>query len=200
GVVDSTLRPNQILAVGGLPHAVVRGERARRIVEAVEAQLWTPLGLRTLSPHDPAYCGVYGGGPRERDGAYHQGTAWPWLLGAFTLAWVAVHGETTEAKAEADVRFLKPLLRHMEEAGLGHVSEIVDAQAPHTPRGCPFQAWSVGEALRLTRILGTGSPGPEGKGRSRNPKRVVASKRRSRTPTEVAVGSAVPAPCLEAYL
>ncbi len=89
--------------------------------------------------------------------AYHQGTAWPWLLGAFALAWVAVRGGTAEARAEAYLRFVQPLLRHLDEAGLGHVSEIADAKAPHTPRGCPFQAWSVGEAIRLTRALGPAS-------------------------------------------
>ncbi len=153
GAVDATLRPNQVFAVGGLPFPLVRGERARRIVDAVEARLWTPLGMRTLAPEDPAYSAVYAGGPRERDAAYHQGTAWPWLVGAFAEAWVSVRGGTTAAKEEARERFLEPLLRHTAEAGLGHVSEIADGAEPHAPRGCPFQAWSVGEALRLSRIL-----------------------------------------------
>jgi len=149
GTLDARFRPNQIFAVGGLPFAPIEGERARRVVDAVEKRLWTPLGLRSLAPHDPAYVGHYIGGVEARDGAYHQGTAWPWLAGPFVEAWVRVRGGSPEAKAEARKRFLQPLLRHLDEAGLGHVSEIADGDAPHTPRGCPFQAWSVGEALRL---------------------------------------------------
>jgi predicted glycogen debranching enzyme len=200
GAVDTTFRPNQIFAVGGLPFALIHGEKARRIVDAVEARLLTPLGLRTLAPDDPAYCAVYAGGRRDRDGAYHQGTAWPWLLGAFVLAWVAVRGGTAEAKAEGYVRFVQPLLRHLDEAGIGHISEIADAQAPHTPRGCPFQAWSVAEAVRLTRALGPAGAGPGKKGSARNPARAAASKKGSRTLTDVAMRSTVVAPSLEAYL
>ena len=85
----------------------------------------------------------------QRDGSYHQGTVWPWLIGPFVEAWVRVHGNSTTTKRQAREKFLAPLLAHLEEAGLGHISEIADAQSPHTPRGCPFQAWSVGEALRL---------------------------------------------------
>jgi predicted glycogen debranching enzyme len=154
GTVDSTFRPNQIFAVGGLPVALLDGERARAVVDAVEAELLTPLGLRTLEPKAPGYSPRYEGGVRERDGSYHQGTVWPWLAGAFVDAWLRVRGGTAEAKAAARERFLAPLLRHLDEAGIGHVSEIADAEAPHTPRGCPFQAWSVGELLRLERILG----------------------------------------------
>jgi predicted glycogen debranching enzyme len=154
GTVDPTLRPNQIFAVGGLPFAVLEGERARRAVDAVEAQLLTPLGLRSLAPGEPGYTPHYQGGPRERDGAYHQGTAWPWLMGAFVEGWVRVRGGTSAAQAEARARFLEPLLAHLDDAGLGHLPEIADGDPPHTPGGCPFQAWSVGEALRLTRLLG----------------------------------------------
>ncbi len=151
--VDATFRPNQILAVGGLPFALLEGESARRVVDAVESRLATALGLRTLSPGDPAYTGRYEGGPRQRDGAYHQGTAWPFLAGAFVDAWVRVRGGTDEAKSEARGRFLGPLMAHLDEAGLGHVSEMADGDAPHTPRGCPFQAWSMGELLRIDRVI-----------------------------------------------
>ncbi len=151
GKVDASMRPNQIFAVGGLPFALVEGERARSIVDAVQAKLWTPLGLRSLSPDDPSYRGRYEGGPRERDGAYHQGTVWPYLAGAFVDAWVKVRGGTDAARKEARARFLSPLREHLDEAGLGHVSEIADGDAPHMPRGCPFQAWSVGELLRIER-------------------------------------------------
>jgi glycogen debranching enzyme len=90
---------------------------------------------------------------RSRDSAYHQGTVWPWLLGPFVEAWVRVHGGTPEARVEARGRFLTPLLAHLSQAGVGHLSEIADAEPPHTPRGCPFQAWSVGEALRLDQVV-----------------------------------------------
>ena len=153
GTADPRFRPNQIFAVGGLPFALLEGERARRVVDAVEARLWTPLGLRSLAPDDPAYAGRYVGGVAERDGAYHQGTVWPWLVGPFVEAWVRVRGGTAAAKQEARERFLDPLLARMDAAGLGHISEIADGDPPHTPRGCPFQAWSVGEALRLDRVV-----------------------------------------------
>ncbi len=153
GTVDTTFRPNQVFAVGGLPLSLLNGERARAVVDAVEGELMTPLGPRSLEPGANGYAPRYEGGVRERDGSYHQGTVWPWLVGAFVEAWVRVRGGTPEAKAEARERFLLPLLRHLDEAGVGHISEIADADAPHTPRGCPFQAWSVGEALRLERVV-----------------------------------------------
>ncbi len=153
GTADASFRPNQILAVGGLPFAALAGERARRVVEAVETRLWTPMGPRSLDPDDPDYAGHYSGGPAERDGAYHQGTVWPWLAGPFVEAWVRVRESSAAARREARERFLDPLLAHVNDAGLGHISEIADGDPPHTPRGCPFQAWSVGEALRLDRTV-----------------------------------------------
>jgi predicted glycogen debranching enzyme len=151
GRCDTKFRPNQIFAVGGLPFALVEGEHARRVVEAVESRLWTPFGLRTLAPDDPDYVGRYEGGVKARDSAYHQGTVWPWLAGPFVEAWVRVRGRTAEARREARARFLEPLLAWTTRAGLGHIGEIADGDPPHRPRGCPFQAWSVGEALRLDR-------------------------------------------------
>jgi predicted glycogen debranching enzyme len=153
GTADAAFRPNQIFAVGGLPFAVLDGERARRVVDSVERRLLTPLGLRSLAPDEPGYAPRYEGGVRERDGAYHQGTVWPWLMGPFVEAWVRVRGGAAEAKREARARFLAPLLEHLDGAGLGHLPEIADAAAPHAPRGCPFQAWSVGEALRLDQVV-----------------------------------------------
>jgi predicted glycogen debranching enzyme len=149
GTADQSLRPNQIFAVGGLPYPALGGQMARAVVDAVEARLWTPLGLRTLDRSNPQYVPRYEGGVLSRDGAYHQGTVWPWLLGPFVEAWVRVRGNDNDARLEARRRFFEPLLQHLSVAGVGHVSEIADANAPHTPRGCPFQAWSVGEALRL---------------------------------------------------
>jgi predicted glycogen debranching enzyme len=153
GIVDSALRPNQILALGGLPLVLVDEERARRALSIIEARLWTPIGLRSLGSSEPGYAGRYAGGVASRDGSYHQGTVWPWLLTAFVEAWLRTRGRTAAAIAEARARFLSPLLDHLDEAGLGHVSEIADGDAPHRPNGCPFQAWSVGEALRLDRIV-----------------------------------------------
>jgi len=151
GESDAALRPNQILAVGGLPFPVLEGPRARAVVDTVEARLLTPLGLRTLDPADPAYRPRYVGDVAARDGAYHQGTAWPWLLGPFVEAWVRVRGGGAASRREARRRFLEPLVHHLETAGLEHVSEIADGDPPHAPRGCPFQAWSVGEVIRLSR-------------------------------------------------
>jgi predicted glycogen debranching enzyme len=153
GTADGTFRPNQILAVGGLPFALLEPEMARQVVDAVEARLWTPVGLRTLAADEPGYAPRCQGAVSERDSAYHQGTVWPWLLGPFVEAWVRVRGGTLEARREARQRFFDPLMRHLDEGGLGHVSEILDGSPPHAPRGCPFQAWSVGEALRLDRIV-----------------------------------------------
>ncbi|MCC6406318.1 MAG: glycogen debranching enzyme family protein [Planctomycetes bacterium] len=153
GVDDATLRPNQALALGGLPRTLLDAERARIVVETLERELWTPLGMRTLAPCEPEYRGRYEGGPVQRDETYHQGTAWPWLAGAFVEAWLRVHDSTDDAKREARERFLAPLHAHTHRAGLGHVSEIVDGEVPHTPRGAPFQAWSLGELLRLDRLL-----------------------------------------------
>lgn len=149
GTADPSLRPNQILAVGGLPLPLLDGERAAAVVDAVERHLLTPLGLRSLAPDEPGYAGRYEGDGRSRDGRYHQGTVWPWLIGPFTDAWVRVHGGDDATRATARARFLEPLLAHLDQAGIGHVSEIADGDPPHTPRGCPFQAWSVGELLRV---------------------------------------------------
>lgn len=150
---DATIRPNQILAVGGLPVNLLNADHARAVVDAVEASLLTPLGLRSLAPSSPEYCPHYAGDGVSRDSAYHQGTVWPWLLGPFIEAWVRVRGGTAEARDEARRRFFRPVLDHLSEAGLGHISEIADGDPPHTPRGCPFQAWSVAEMLRVEKQI-----------------------------------------------
>ena len=158
GAVDRAFRPNQIFAVGGLPMPLLDGARARAVVDAVEARLVTPLGLRSLAPGEPGYVPHYAGGMAARDGAYHQGTVWPWLMGPFVEAWVRVRGGTTAARAAARRRFLAPLRAHLGDVGLGHVSEVADAEAPFTEGGCPFQAWSLAELMRLDRVVlaGTG--------------------------------------------
>ena len=153
GRVDALFRPNQIFAVSGLGNSLLDPDRTRIVVDAVERRLLAPLGLRSLAPGEPGYAAHYLGGPRERDSAYHQGTVWPWLLGPFVDAWLAMRGNTGDARQEARERFVAPLLAHLDEAGLGHVSEIADAEAPFTPRGCPFQAWSMGELLWMRAMV-----------------------------------------------
>ena len=153
GKTDRLFRPNQIFAVGGLPLMLLPPERSRQVVEAVETRLLTPLGLRSLAPNEPGYVGHYRGGVAQRDSSYHQGTVWPWLIGPFVEAWLRVRDNSAEAKSEARERFLPPLFEHLEHAGLGHISEIADGDPPHTPAGCPFQAWSLGELLRLEAQL-----------------------------------------------
>ncbi|MEM5328390.1 amylo-alpha-1,6-glucosidase [Paraburkholderia sp. JHI2823] len=154
GAVDRSIRPNQIFAIGGLPFALLEGDAARAVVAQVQAHLLTPMGLRTLSPSDPAYRGRYRGGVLERDGAYHQGTVWPWLLGPFVEAWLRVNGDGAAQRAHAHAHFVAPLLAHLDHAGLDHVSEVADGDAPHLPGGTPFQAWSLGELLRVLERLG----------------------------------------------
>ena len=149
GAVDLTFRPNQIFAVGGLPVTLLSKDKAHRVVDAVEMLLLTPVGLRSLAPGETGYASRYEGDSRARDSVYHQGTVWPWLIGPFVEAWVRVHGANAAARKKARTRFLPPLYEHLNHAGLGHVSEICDAEMRHTPRGCPFQAWSLGELLRL---------------------------------------------------
>ncbi len=154
GARDRRVRPNQVLAAGGLPIPVLTPNLVAGVVALAERSLLTPLGLRTLAPDDPEYCPHYRGGPAERDGAYHQGTAWPWLLGPFVAAWLASQGNTPESRAEGRARFLPALHAHLRTGGLGHVAEVADGDAPHTPGGCPFQAWSLGELIRIEAMLG----------------------------------------------
>jgi predicted glycogen debranching enzyme len=143
---DASIRPNQIFAVS-LPHSILSPERAQAVVEKVKEHLLTPYGLRTLAPSDPQYRGRYTGGPTERDGAYHQGTVWPWLLGPFITAYVKVQGDSEAARRQA-AEWLAPIQDHLADGGLGHISEILDGDPPQRPCGCIAQAWSVGEVLR----------------------------------------------------
>jgi len=144
---DPSIRPNQILAVS-LPHELLPPDREHAVVQTVHRELYTPYGLRSLAPSDPAYIGRYGGNQRSRDSAYHQGTVWAWLMGPFISAWLKVNRHTPQAKTDAR-QMLHSLLGHLNEAGLGTVSEIFDGDPPHEPKGCISQAWSVGELLRL---------------------------------------------------
>jgi glycogen debranching enzyme len=146
GPPDATIRPNQIIAVC-LTHSMLTLERARAVVEVVERELLTPFGLRSLSPKDPRYAAHYVGNGAQRDAVYHQGTVWPWLIGPFVTAYVRVNGGTDTARERA-LEFIKPLQKHLSDAGLGQISEIFDADPPFTPHGCFAQAWSVAEVLR----------------------------------------------------
>lgn len=143
---DERVRPNQIIALS-LPFSVLPADRELKIVSVVEDELLTPLGLRTLTRHDPEYKGHYMGDRYSRDSAYHQGTVWPWLMGPFVTAYCKVNGYSAEARARAKALF-EPFAAHLHDAGIGTVSEIFDGDHPHEPRGCISQAWSVAELLR----------------------------------------------------
>ncbi|HMG52259.1 MAG TPA: amylo-alpha-1,6-glucosidase [Kofleriaceae bacterium] len=154
GTADPTCRPNQLLAIGGVPYPVLDGDRARAVVDTVERVLWTPAGPRSLDPGDPRYQPRYLGDVAQRDRGYHNGAVWPWLAGPFIEAWVRVRGSTAAARREARARLLEPLLARTQLAGLDHLSEICDGDPPHHPAGAPFQAWSLAEAIRIDRLLG----------------------------------------------
>jgi len=141
---DRAIRPNQIFAVS-LRHSMLHAEQARKVVAVVERDLFTPVGLRSLSPHDPAYRGRYEGDLLARDAAYHQGTVWPWLMGPFITAYVRVYGTAGRARAAGWLKHFREVMRGF---CLGQVPEIADGDAPHHPGGCFAQAWSVAELLR----------------------------------------------------
>jgi predicted glycogen debranching enzyme len=140
---DAACRPNQVIAIS-LTHPVLARRHWRAVLETVRDELLTPFGLRTLSPRHPDYQPQYHGDLRSRDAAYHQGTVWPWLLGPFVDAWRrAFPGDTGSA-----ARFLAEFDEHLNDACVGSISEIFDAEPPYAPRGCVAQAWSVAEVLR----------------------------------------------------
>ena len=144
---DASLRPNQIFAVS-LPVTPLTAEQQKSVVNICAQRLLTSYGLRSLAPGEPPYQGHYNGGPRERDVAYHQGTAWGWLLGPFALAHFRLYNDRAAA-----LRFLEPLGRQIYTYGLGSLGEIFDGDAPFTPRGCIAQAWTVGEVLRAWHAI-----------------------------------------------
>jgi predicted glycogen debranching enzyme len=149
GNPDTSLRPNQVFALC-LNFQLVDGDRAERIMEIIRAKLYTPVGLRSLSPDDPRYKGQYGGSPLSRDSAYHQGPVWSWLLGPFIEAGMKTGGETYRAEASG---MIDRFAYHLNEGCIGSVSEIFDGDAPHHPRGCVAQAWGVAEMLRVSFIV-----------------------------------------------
>ena len=145
---DPSFRPNQLFAAS-LPFPLLSPEAAGAMVDECDQRLLTPCGLRSLDPANPRYVGHYGGDQWRRDGSYHQGTVWAWLIGPYVDALLYAYGDRKRAKAA-----LLPLVHQVRAAGIGSISEIFDGDYPHTPRGCIAQAWSVGEVLRLIRTLG----------------------------------------------
>ena len=144
---DDHIRPNQIYAVS-LPFSLLPEEQEKAVVALVEKELFVGCGLRSLAPDHPDYHGIYCGALAKRDAAYHQGTAWGFLLGGFFSAYMKVNHHSSSA-AENAVRMLEPVRKHLTDSGcIGSISEIFDGDAPHNPRGCYAQAWSVGEVLR----------------------------------------------------
>ena len=144
---DATVRPNQIFAVA-LPVSALTGVQQRAVVESCAQNLLTPFGLRSLAPSEPGYSREFKGSEEARAAAYHQGTVWAWLLGPFALAHFRVYRD-----AAAAVGLFDAIPQHMKAAGLGTISEVFDAEAPFAARGCPAQAWSVGEILRAWRTI-----------------------------------------------
>lgn len=144
---DDHIRPNQIYAVS-LPFSLLPEEQEKAVVALVEKELFVGCGLRSLAPDHPDYHGIYCGALAKRDAAYHQGTAWGFLLGGFFSAYMKVNHHSSSA-AENAIRMLEPVRKHLSDSGcIGSISEIFDGDAPHNPRGCYAQAWSVGEVLR----------------------------------------------------
>jgi predicted glycogen debranching enzyme len=141
---DVSIRPNQIFALS-LPFPLLESQRAKQVLKMVEEKLYTPVGLRSLAADHPDYRPHYGGDQWSRDSAYHQGTVWAWLLGPFVSAIVRVEGVAGKKRAK---KILENVLPHLNDAGLGTISEIFDAEPPHADRGCMAQAWSVAEVLR----------------------------------------------------
>jgi predicted glycogen debranching enzyme len=149
---DTSMRPNQIFAVS-LPHSPLTPPQQEAVVEAVRRELLTSVGLRTLAVSDPNYHPFYHGPQFDRDAAYHNGTIWPWPIGAFLDAYLKVHNRSPQAIAQAR-QWLQPLLDSMRHGCIGQISEIFEAKEPHRPVGCFAQAWSVAEALRVAMELG----------------------------------------------
>jgi 4-alpha-glucanotransferase len=167
---DWTVRPNQIFAIS-LPYPLLEGAEARTVVEVVGRLLLTSYGLRSLSPRDPAYRGTYGGDQVQRDGSYHQGPVWTWLMGPYVVAHYRAYQDR-----EAAIALLQPFEDHLRDAGLGSISEILEGNPPHLPRGCIAQAWGVAEVLRVWRALRGPQPFPTSAEVAAPPKRQRVSR------------------------
>lgn len=146
---DSSIRPNQVFALS-LPWSLLDEDDAHSVLNELQSHLYTSYGLRSLSPQDASYCGIYQGGVAERDAAYHNGPVWGWLLGHYAMAHFRLHGDAATA-----LSLLEPMANHLFDAGLGSISEIFDGDPPHQPRGAPAQAWSVAAVLQAWWLLQT---------------------------------------------
>lgn len=144
---DASLRPNQVIAMS-LPFAPLKGDNALRALTKIERELLTPFGLRTLGPSEPGYVARFEGPMEQRDAGYHQGTVWPWLIGPYISAVLRLTGDTKRAMAA-----LSHILDSLAHYGLNGIAEVYDGDAPQYPGGCPWQAWSVAEALRSWREI-----------------------------------------------
>ena len=151
GGSDASLRPNQVFAVS-LPVSPLTDSQQKSVVDTLARHLLTSHGLRSLAPSEPAYKGMYAGGPRERDAAYHQGTVWGWLLGPFALAHYRVYKDRAAAQS-----FLEPLGESIHSYGLGTIGEIFSGDPAFPPAGCIAQAWTVGELFRAWQFLSAAS-------------------------------------------
>ncbi len=152
GSVDDSLRPNQLFAVS-LAFSPLSAFQQKSVVDMVQKELLTPYGLRTLNVQDSRYRSIYTGPQGERDEAYHQGTVWPYLIGPFVESYLKVNGFSRKTKKKA-AEFIEPLMQHLtNESCLGQICEIFDGDAPHKPRGCFAQAWSVGELIRAYWLI-----------------------------------------------
>jgi glycogen debranching enzyme len=130
---------------------LIKGEQAKSVLQMITEQLYTPVGLKSLPAKDPQYVPLYEGDRYKRDGAYHQGTVWSWLLGPYVDAIIKVKGEAGKVEAQ---KIIDDFKYHLNEACIGSVSEIFDAEAPHHPKGCIAQAWGVAEVLRVIKEYG----------------------------------------------
>ncbi len=144
---DSSLRPNQVFVVS-LPYSLLDRDKERKVIDNIYQKLYTPVGLRSLSPDDPSYHPNYKGRRAVRDAAYHQGTVWGWPIGHFFEGYLKVNDFSKDAKDKV-LRMYKPFEDHLNHYGIGSISEVFDGDYPHEPRGCPAQAWSVSELLRI---------------------------------------------------
>ena len=151
GKDDPACRPNQVFAIS-LDHPILEESRWQAVMDVVSERLLTPVGLRSLAPGDKDYKSKYFGDLRARDAAYHQGTVWAWLIGPYIDAWLKVHPERRSQAAN----LLTGFVPHLDDACVGSISEVFDAEEPHTPRGCIAQAWSVAEVLRCWALTANG--------------------------------------------
>ena len=158
GMPDTSIRPNQLFAIS-LPFPLIENKKAEAVINCIRNKLYTPYGLRSLSPDDPAYNGHYVGNAFQRDSVYHQGTVWSWLLGPYVEAGMKTLGDVFRPEA---IAVIDRFSLHLNDVCIGSISEIFDGDTPHAARGCVAQAWSVGEILRVVKVYGLFQPVAKG--------------------------------------